>query len=89
MTRLRKELRDQSAHAAAAIVILLPLALAPSIVTGAIAGLGLGLARELAEEGKVTLEALRHCFTGPHSRLDVAFWAIGGALVGTIAGAFA
>jgi len=47
VTRLRKELRDQSAHAAAAIVILLPLALAPSIVTGAIAGLGLGLAREL------------------------------------------
>ena len=80
-----KELRDQAAHVAGAIVILLPLALLPCFATGAFAGLGCGLIRELTEEGKITLAALKHCFTGPNSRRDLIFWTLGGLLVGILA----
>jgi hypothetical protein len=82
---IRKQLVDQSAHAAAAIVGLAPLALWPSPLTGAWAGLLMGLVRELTEEGNISLAALRHCFTGPHSRLDLLGWTIGGVIAGLIA----
>ncbi len=77
-----KELRDQAAHIAAALVILIPFALAPSILTGALAGFGVGLVRELTEEGEIGLAALRSALG---SRLDLSFWALGGAIAGAIA----
>lgn len=79
---LPKELVDQSAHAAAAIVALLPLALAPSPLTGALAGFGMGLVREITEEGELSLRALHRALD---SRLDLAFWTIGGLVVGIAA----
>jgi hypothetical protein len=82
---LRKELIDQGAHAATAILALAPLALFPCLGTGAWAGLVMGLVRELTEEGAITLAALKHCFTGPHSRQDLLSWAVAGAIVGQIA----
>lgn len=77
-----KELRDQSAHCAAAILCLLPVALAPNILTGLLSGFLVGLVREITEEGEVSLAALRHALG---SRLDLSFWALGGAIAGIIA----
>lgn len=77
-----KELRDQSAHAAAAIICLLPVALAPSILTGLLSGFLVGLVRELTEEGEINLEALKGALG---SKLDLSFWALGGAIAGLIA----
>jgi hypothetical protein len=79
------ELRDQAAHLSAALVSLLPLALFPCFLTGAWAGLCMGVVREITEEGVISLPALKHCFTGPNSRRDLAFWTLGGLLVGIIA----
>jgi hypothetical protein len=79
---MTKELRDQSAHAFAAIVALLPLALLPCALTGAWAGFSIGLVREITEEGEISLPALKHAL---HSRLDLTFWTIGGLLVGLVA----
>lgn len=77
-----KEFRDQSAHAAAAIICLLPVALFPSIIAGAISGFGIGLVRELTEEGEISLAALKEALG---SKLDLSFWALGGAIAGLIA----
>ena len=81
-----KELRDQSAHVAAALVALLPLALMPGLVAFMWAGFMLGLVREITEEGSpVTgtkvVKALR-------SWLDLLFWTIGGGLAGVIYGVY-
>ena len=77
-----KELRDQAAHAAFSALCLLPVALAPSIITGALSGFCVGLVREITEEGEVSLAALRSALG---SKLDLTFWALGGAFVGLIA----
>jgi hypothetical protein len=79
---MMKELRDQSAHTLAAIICLLPVALFPSILTGALSGFGIGLVRELTEEGEISLPAVKHALG---SRLDLSFWALGGAIAGFIA----
>lgn len=79
---MRKEIRDQALHCAAAILCLLPVALAPNILTGAVSGFLVGLVREITEEGKVNLAALRHALG---SKLDLSFWALGGAIAGLIA----
>lgn len=77
-----KEIRDQALHCAAALLCLLPVALAPSIITGAISGLLVGLVREITEEGEVSLAALRSALG---SKLDLSFWTLGGAIAGLIA----
>ena len=77
-----KEYRDQAAHAAAAFAVLILFGLLPCILTGAIAGFGIGLVRELTEEGEVSLAALRAALG---SKLDLSFWALGGAIAGLIA----
>ncbi|HET7255624.1 MAG TPA: hypothetical protein VFJ46_17845 [Xanthobacteraceae bacterium] len=79
---MTKELRDQSAHAAAAVVGLLPLAFAPGALTGAWAGFCMGVVRELTEEGEISLPALRRAL---RSRLDLTFWTLGGLLAGAAA----
>jgi hypothetical protein len=77
-----KELRDQAAHAGAALIILILFGLAPNVLTGALAGFGIGLVRELTEEGKISLAALKAALG---SKLDLSFWALGGAIAGLIA----
>jgi hypothetical protein len=77
-----KELRDQAAHVAAAIIVLLPLALFLNPLAGAVSGFGLGLIRELTEEGPINPENLKDALG---SKLDLTFWALGGAIVGIIA----
>jgi hypothetical protein len=72
---------DQAAHAAAALLAILPLALAPNPLTGAWAGFAIGLVREITEEGEVSLAALKAALG---SRLDLAFWTIGGSIAGLI-----
>jgi hypothetical protein len=79
---MTKELRDQSVHALAAIVALLPFALVPCFVTGAWAGFCIGVVREITEEGEISLPALKRAL---HSRLDLTFWTLGGLLVGLAA----
>ena len=79
---IRKELRDQALHAGAALLCLLPIALAPCILTGIVSGFCVGLVREITEEGEVSLEALKATLG---SKLDLSFWALGGALAGLIA----
>lgn len=77
-----KELRDQAAHVAAAILCLAPVALFPNPIGGAVSGFLVGLVRELTEEGEISLEALKQALG---SKLDLSFWALGGAIAGIIA----
>jgi hypothetical protein len=76
---LKKQIVDQSAHALAAMAILAPVLLWPGPISGPISGaasgLGAGLVREITEGGNVF---------SPGSRLDLAFWSIGGALAALI-----
>jgi hypothetical protein len=76
-----KELRDQAAHFTAAVVVLLPVILFPCFLTGALSGFGIGLVRELTEEGEISLNALHGALS---SRLDLTFWTLGGALAGLL-----
>jgi len=81
---LRKEARDQGAHAAAAFLIVAVaslLGVEVSPIGGAWLGFALGLVRELTEEGEISLEALKGAL---HSRLDLAFWTVGGFLGGLL-----
>ena len=79
---MNKEIRDQLAHAGAALQCLVPFGLIPCILTGALAGFGIGLVREITEEGEVSLPALKKALG---SRLDLSFWTLGGAIAGLIA----
>ncbi len=78
--RLGKEIRDQGAHAFAAFAVVglarLLGADIPPAAAGVI-GFGLGLVREITEEDEISLQALKCAL---HSRLDLAFWTLGGAL---------
>lgn len=67
------ELRDQLAHAAAAATIVSLPFLLPSVVGFALAGIAIGLVREITEGGNVA---------SPGSLRDLLFWAIGGAAAG-------
>jgi type III secretory pathway component EscS len=79
---MTKQLRDQALHCAAAALCLLPVALAPNLLTGAISGFLVGMVREITEEREVSLAALKAALG---SKLDLSFWALGGALAGIIA----
>lgn len=81
-SKLKKELRDQSAHAFAAFAIvwiarLLGAEIPPP--AAAAIGFGLGLVRELTEEGEISLAALKSALG---SEMDLFFWTVGGALAG-------
>jgi hypothetical protein len=73
------QLRDQAAHFSVSLLVLLPFAIAPGFLTGALAGFAMGLVREVTEENAVSLDALRAALG---SRLDLAFWTLGGATAG-------
>lgn len=84
MARLRKEPRDQSCHVAWAVITLLPVALWPSAITFALAGFMCGLIREVTEEGAPVTPG-KVFYAIAVSKLDLAFWTLGGALVGAMA----
>ena len=74
---------DQAAHASYALVTLLPLALYPCALTGAWAGLGMGMLREVTEEGPlVTVASIK---AATHSRLDLLVWSVAGTILGLVA----
>jgi hypothetical protein len=76
--KLKKELRDQTAHTLAAMLIITPLLLWPSVATAAFAGYASGVVREVTELGvPVTRQKIEDALG---SWLDLAFWAFGGAL---------
>lgn len=78
-----KEFIDQAAHVAAGALFLLPAALVPNPYTFALASFFVGLVREITEEGpKATPEAVRAVIASPRSRLDIAFWTVGGFIAG-------
>lgn len=79
---MRKELIDQSAHALAALVALLPAALWPAPASFAWAGFACGFVREITEEGKITVPHFAHALG---SWRDLTFWTVGGLLAGVIA----
>lgn len=68
-----KQARDQAAHFLVAFAVLALLLAWPGIFSGAVAGLAMGLIREVTEGGPVT---------SPGSLLDLAFWTFGGAAAG-------
>lgn len=79
---MTKEIRDQLAHAGAAILCLLPVALAPNIFTGMVSGFLCGMIREVTEEGEISLAAVRHALG---SWKDLCGWSLGGLIVGLLA----
>lgn len=75
---LKKQLIDQSAHMAAAILFLSPLIAYPAWWSAMFAGFGLGFIRELSTQGsQVTVEKIKGAFD-KWSSVDIAFWTIGG-----------
>ena len=82
---MRKEFRDQSAHFAGGFLLVLIAQLLGAdigILSGLVIGFAPGISREIAEEGEVSLASLRRALG---SRLDLTFWALGGAVSGLIA----
>jgi hypothetical protein len=80
---MKKELRDQALHCAAALLCLLPLALLPGYIGGALSGFLCGMIREVTEEGDPV--SLASVLAALNSWKDLSAWAAGGALVGIIA----
>lgn len=72
---LKKQLVDQSAHLLAAAAILTPLLTLHPIPGGALSGLGLGLVREITENGSILSKG---------SLLDLLFWSTGGAFAAAL-----
>lgn len=83
---MKKELRDQLAHAGVALAALLPIAVLPCLLTGLFGGLVIGLLAELKEEdSSVSLASLKAVLASPRSLLDISGYAAAGAIVGLIA----
>lgn len=80
---MTKEIRDQLAHAGAALLCLLPIVLLPGYIGGAVSGFLCGMIREVTEEGDPV--SLASVLAALHSWKDLAAWTAGGALVGVIA----
>lgn len=78
----KKQLVDQSAHFAAAAVLFGPFVIAPCMLTAALATGGYGLVREITEEGNpVTWAKVKAAVSSGNSRVDIAFWALAGAVL--------
>lgn len=77
---IRKQLLDQSLHMIAAFIIMAPLLLFMNIWGALWAGLGIGIVREITEEGNpVTFSKIKRAFSF-WSCVDIIFWAIGAML---------
>jgi hypothetical protein len=82
----RQQIIDQAAHFCVALVILALFAWG-GIIGAALAGLGMGLIRELSEAGgsRITYAEVRaHFSKGRDPWIDLAFWALGGAVAGVL-----
>lgn len=75
---IKKEVRDQGAHVAAAILIFAPFLLLPCFLTAMWVGFGMGMVREITEEGKPVTLAKAKAALG--SKLDLACWTLGALL---------
>jgi hypothetical protein len=75
-----KELRDQSAHAVACALVLVPALVAPSIASFTWAAFMCGLIREVTEEGTPVTAAKVAKAIGT-SKLDLFFWTLSGAIL--------
>lgn len=85
MTISKKQLIDQTAHAAVAFVATASILIAPGIITAAFAGFLFGMVRELTEEGtQISGQAFRNIWASRNSKIDIAFWTLGGAVSGLI-----
>ena len=80
-----RHITDQVAHFAVAVLILSIFAIG-TVWAGALAGLALGLIRELTEAGgsRIALAEI-----GPHFRkrdpwIDLTFWALGGVVAALV-----
>lgn len=83
----KKELRDQSAHALFAFLVLSPLLIWGNIACACWAGFWIGSLREITEEGdKVTARKVILAIT--QSPLDISFYVIGAALCYLVIQAF-
>jgi len=85
MTVTRQQIMDQVLHFAAALLILSIFALG-TLWAGALAGLSLGLIRELTEAGgaRIAFAEIAPHFAKRDPWIDLAFWTLGGtAAAGT------
>lgn len=83
----RQNVIDQLLHVLAAIAVVLLAHM--GVVGGMLAGFGCGLIRELSEAGgsRITLPEVKAHFTkGKDPYIDLASWAVGGALAGIFVG---
>jgi hypothetical protein len=72
------EIRDQTAHIVAAVIILAPAMVWPSIPSFAWAGFWIGAVREVTElRTPFTMEKLHRAIVT--SKLDLTFWTTGAA----------
>ena len=79
--RIRKELRDQSAHGLTGTIGALPVLAWPGILACAWLFFVMGMVREVAEEGTpVTLRKIGHAARS--SWWDLSWWTAFGAAVG-------
>jgi hypothetical protein len=83
--RFYPHVTDQIAHFTAALAILSLFALG-GIVGGVLAGLALGLIRELTEAGgsRIALAEIGPHFAKVDPWIDLAFWALGGAVAAAV-----
>lgn len=66
---------DQIAHFSIAFGVVAMLVSFPGMLTGGLAGLALGLVREITEDG---------AFYSKGSLVDLLFWSIGGTAAGLV-----
>lgn len=81
-----RHITDQIAHFAVALALLTAFAHL-GLIGGALAGLGIGLVRELSEAGgsRITLAEIGPHFAKRDPWIDLAFWTLGGLAAGAAA----
>lgn len=83
---MNNQIRDQLAHAGVALAALLPVILLPCLLSGLFGGVVIGLLAELKEEGSaISLASLKVVLASRGSLIDIAGYAIAGAIAGLIA----
>lgn len=82
---VKGEFIDQAAHIVWAGIVLFPVAISPSLASFIWAGFAAGAIREITELGN-PVTARKAWAAIVNSKLDLTFWAIGGAAVALIAG---
>ena len=78
---MHREISDQLKHSAFAVASLLPAAVAPSVVTFAWAGFGIGVARCVTKHYPVISRDVLQCVART-AKLDLFCWTLAGAFCG-------